>query len=660
MSVVEAYGRWPSPLSVGEVAAGRIARSGLASDGTFLYWLEARPQDGGRVVLMRAAPGSGATPVLPAGTSVRSKVHEYGGGAYCLVASGTPGSAPAVAYVDERDQRIYLWEPGDGEQGGTVTPLTPAPPEGERWAHGGLCATGEGRWVIAVREREFLDPPGRAPDRCLVWVALRRPAGGPPHSGELRGDRDFFGAGRPSPSGRWLAWTCWDHPQMPWDGSELWVGAIEERADGGLGITAPQRVDGGHDLWVSQPVWLSDDLLVYLSDREAWLTPWRWDRGELPCPLAVPRADFGGPDWQLGQCTLVALDHRRVGCVPRQEGMDRLAVLDVVTNQLQTLDQPCVSISALCAHRGGLAWLGATPVTPPAVWSFDAPEGAPAVVSAGAEPTIDPDDVSVAQPMTVTTESGRVVHALFYRPRNHSVRGPSQARPPLIVVCHGGPTGAADAGFDPAVQLFTTRGYAVVAVNYAGSSGYGRAYRRALEGGWGVVDVEDCAAVAAALAAQGRVDGRRMVTRGASAGGFSALACLVRTRVFAGAVSWYGVTDLESLAASTHDFESHYLDRLVGLLPEAADRYRERSPLHRVDDLAGAVLVLQGLDDRVVPPEQAVRLVGALRSRGVRCEYRGFAGEGHGFRQAATLQACYEAELAFYDEVLALGDLVGD
>jgi dipeptidyl aminopeptidase/acylaminoacyl peptidase len=330
-------------------------------------------------------------------------------------------------------------------------------------------------------------------------------------------------------------------------------------------------------------------------------------------------------------------------------------MLEIDGQRLTELVQPCVTVSSLCRHDGGVAWLGQTPETPGGVWWCRWPGeglGEAAVWVSGAPPPLGHDDVAVAEPISVVSASGRPVHANLYVPRRGGWEGPVGAAPPLIVVCHGGPTSSADAGFDPLVQMFTTRGYAVATVNYAGSTGYGRDYRRALDGQWGAADIDDCVEVARWLAARGRVDGERMAIRGGSAGGLTALGALVRSDAFAAAVSWYGVTDLIGLAAATHDFESRYTDRLVGPLPEAAAVYEERSPVNRVADITGAVLLLQGEDDPVVPAAQTRAMAEALSARGLRCQARYFAGESHGFRRADTLIACFADELRFYAEVL--------
>ena len=639
MSPVAPYGTWASPLAVAEVASQRVSRYALASDGTALYWLEGRPEEAGRVVLVRAEVGGVPAVVSPPATSIRSRVHEYGGGAWCLVPGGS--DRPSFAYVEERSQRVFAAS-GDAEP----IALTPEPPPGERWHHGGLAADPSGH-VLAIRERHI--------DTGVERSVIRLHPGAAGSEATLRAGRGFFGSLSPSPDGTRLAWVAWDHPNMPWDATELWVGGLAASDDPALESAVRVGADLLEGSSVDQPVWLDADTLALVADAGGWWQPWRWRSGGAPERICDLDAEFQGPAWGLGQHTIVALGPDLLGCVWRSGGTDHVGTLRT-DGALAELSQPCVTASALCAHVGGVAWLGQTPATPGGVWWSEVePTGggdASWIQVSGASAPLPVTDVSVAEPISVSSPGGRAIHGHLYPPRLSGWQGPEAAAPPLVVHCHGGPTASSDAGFDPMVQMFTTRGYAVATVNFAGSTGYGRAYRRSLDGQWGVADIDDCVAVARWLADSGRVDRGRMAIRGGSAGGLTALGALVRSDVFAAAVSWYGVTDLISLAATTHDFESRYTDRLIGPLPETASVYEERSPLNRVGEITGAVLLLQGEDDPVVPADQTRRMAEALTARGIRCEARYFEGESHGFRRADTLIACFEAELAFYADVL--------
>jgi dipeptidyl aminopeptidase/acylaminoacyl peptidase len=393
--------------------------------------------------------------------------------------------------------------------------------------------------------------------------------------------------------------------------------------------------------------------------------------------LTTAEAEFHGPDWALGQSTMVDLPDGRIVARMTSGGRDALVVIGPGGQASRpaprpaphSIPQPCVAISGLCAHGDGIAYIGTPPDGPPGVWTLTPGEAAePLEPATQREPAaadqlrprpaspLTPHDIAVGQPFTFEGRTGRQVHGLVYRPTLAGTVGPPDALPPLVVLCHPGPTGSVGAGFDIVVQYFSSRGFALAAVDYAGSTGYGRDYRRSLWGQWGVVDTQDCADAARFLAAEGQVDGTRMAVRGASSGGLTALNALADSEggTFAAAASWYGVSDLCALAASTHDFEARYLDRLVGPLPECRATYEARSPAGRADEINGAVLLLQGLDDRVVPPAQTERLHSALLAGGRRCTVRFFEEEGHGFRRAETLEACLKEELAFYQRELHL------
>jgi dipeptidyl aminopeptidase/acylaminoacyl peptidase len=629
------------------VARAKVSLSDLSSDGEALYWLESRPAEAGRVVLVRAG-AEGPRDHSPPEVSIRSRVHEYGGGAVCLMA-GNPG---AFAYVDQTDQRVWVCE-GAGD---APRALTAPAPEGERHHHGGLCSAPDGGWVLAVRE--ILPADGGRPRRSVVALPWH---GGP--ASTVAAGHDFFGSPSVHPDGDRLAVVAWDHPDMPWDASLLLVVPLTVRADGeALTLVArpPSVVAGGPAESVGQPAWGSDGALRFVSDRGGWWQPYvvtmagGGDVGaaaaRTPRRLAAEEAEFHGPDWVLSQSTTAELADATVVARMTRAGRDAVVALSPGGGAPVEIAQPCVSIAALCAHDGGFALIGSTPEDAVDVWLW---RGAGEVerVRPAAGRAVAPADVARAEPFSLTGRSGRPVHGSLYRPRPRSLGGgPDQAEtpPPLVVWCHGGPTAACSAGFDLTVQFFTTRGFAVACVDYTGSSGYGRAYRSALWGQWGVADAEDCLDAARHLAERGEADAGRMAVRGGSAGGMTALNALASGEGFAACTSLYGVTDLLALAATTHDFEAHYTDRLIGPLPEARARYVERSPVSRAGAMAGSVLLLQGTDDAVVPPAQAERMRDALLAAGAACELRFFEGEGHGFRRAETLTASLEAELASY------------
>jgi dipeptidyl aminopeptidase/acylaminoacyl peptidase len=627
----------------------------LCSDGTALYWLESRPEDNGRVVFVRAG-AEGLRDHSPAGVSIRSRVHEYGGGAVCLVPGGAGG---AFAYVDQSDQRVWLCngpEPASGSA--AARPLSPVAPEGSVYRHGGLSATADGRWVLAVREAHPDD--GRPPRRSIVALST---AGATPSESTLLDGHDFFGAPRVDAAGARLAVVVWEHPDMQWDASTLVVvplgraGSADRDDDALVATGVPWVVAGGPEESIGQPAWQRDGTLRFVSDRRGWWQPYLHpgtpEATDGPEPLTDVEAEFHGPDWALGQTTMA--DGPDGSLVARRTSEGRDAVVGLRAGAApDVVAQPCVSISALCAHGDGFALIGSTSDTPTNVWVVEPGtpprpvRPAPAFASA-----LRSADLAQAEPFTTTGRTGRAVHGTLYRPRPRP-RTPDETPPPLVTWCHSGPTSACQPGLDLTLQFFTTRGFAVACVDYAGSTGYGRAYRCALWGGWGVADSEDCLDAARHLADRGDVDPDRLAVRGGSAGGMTALNALAAGEGFKAVTALYAVTDLLSLAATTHDFEASYNDRLIGPLPAARDLYVERSPVTRATAMTGAVLLLQGTDDAVVPPAQAERMRDALAAAGTPCDLRFFEGEGHGFRRADTLTACLDAELAFYLEVLHL------
>ena len=526
-------------------------------------------------------------------------MHEYGGGAFC-VRGGT------VFFSNFDDQRLYRVDPGHAPR-----PLTPD--DGARYADGAVSP--DGGQLVCVRERHT--PDGVVNDLVALSTAIAGPLVG------VAAGRDFYAAPRMAPSGL-LAWLEWDHPNMPWDGTEL-------RVQGGGGPRA-----GGRDESVSQPRWAPDGALHWISDRTGW-----WNLYRSGQPLAPMDAEFAGPDWVFGQSTYAFLPGGRVAAA----WTGHLGVLGQ-----PALDLPYTEFSSVTAFGGKVAAIAASPATAPAVVVID-PATAAVTVVRRSRPDPDPGYLSTPRPIAFPTTGGRTAHARFYPPANRDCEGPPGELPPLVVTSHGGPTSQASTALELRTQFWTSRGIAVVDVDYGGSSGYGRAYRQQLAGQWGVVDVDDCVAAARFLAGTGDVDDRRMVIRGSSASGLTTLLALTRG-VFAAGASLYGVVDLAAMVTDTHKFEARYLDGLVGPWPEAADVYRDRSPITHADDLSAPLIIFQGLDDRVVPAAQAEVLVAALRRAGLPFAYLTFAGEAHGFRRAETIQRVVEAELSFYGQVL--------
>ena len=618
------FGTWRSPVTTDLIVGQTIGLGGLSVAGGRIYWLESRPMEGGRTVLVGRALDGRETELTPAPFNVRSRVHEYGGGAYAVGDAG-------IAFVNFADQRLHFISGADA-----IGALTPA----GACRYGDLAFDPAAARLYAVQEDHTSVGEAR---NSLVAVALDGGAA----IAELVGGHDFFAYPRPSPDGRHLAWISWDHPNMPWDGSDLWCAEIA--ADGGLG--APRHVAGGAAESIFQPEWSPDGVLHYVSDRSGWWNLYA-EAGQQPDEhraLAPMAAEFGLPLWQFAMTSYRFLADGRLVCRFNDGGISRLAYLD--DGSFKDIPSPYASGSVPFELDDRLIMIGAGPRRAAEVGAVDPATGMTKLLKASATATFDPDDISVGEAITFASTGGRISHAFFYAPVNKDFEAPADERPPLIVKSHGGPTGASDIALSLQIQYWTSRGFAVVDVNYGGSTGYGRAYRALLDGQWGVVDVDDCVAAARGLGETGRVDGERLIIRGGSAGGYTTLSALAFRDVFRAGASHYGIGDLMALARDTHKFESRYLDRLIGPLPAAQALYEARSPIHATGGLDCPVIFFQGLEDKVVPPNQAELMVKALDGKGVAVAYVTFPGEGHGFRAAANISRALEAELYFYGRV---------
>jgi len=605
----------------------KISASNLRSLGSDLFWIEGRPELGGRRLVVRWSDGGTPEIISPGDLSLSSRVHEYGGGEMAVV----DHDGPLVVGVRASDQALVAFRPGDRAEA-----VLCAPTAGR--ALGDLAPVPGAPWVLAVSEEGV----GGRTERSVVAVSLNHQ---PPIT--IREGRDFFAGAKVAPGGDALVWSCWDHPAMPWEASEVWWAPVVDEASMTLG--EPIKLAGGPDGPAGYPAFDDDGSVVMIAEIEGWARPVRWRPGGPLEGLGEEGVEFGCPLWVLGEVQLVAGGGHLVA-VEHRDGLTR--VVDVGDGSSLPLDLEATAVSGLALASGDVAWLGPTPTRLGAVarmrrWGA----GERTVIPLGPRSPLDDRDVSLPVAVAAEGGDGRRIHGLLYRPSSNIATGPEGVAPPVVVFCHGGPTGQARAGFDATIQLLTSRGFAVVAANYAGSTGYGAAYRHRLDGAWGIADVADCVDLVAWLGALGEVDPDRAAIRGSSAGGFTALLG-VTTGAFRGAVSWYGVANLLTLAESTHDFESHYLDTLVGPLPSAVGRYVERSPVSRAEEMTGAVLLLQGLDDPVVPPEQAETMTAALRARGQEVELITFEGESHGFRRLETLVAAFDAEIAFYERHL--------
>jgi dipeptidyl aminopeptidase/acylaminoacyl peptidase len=600
-----------------------------------VWWAEARPADGGRVVVVRRDAAGTVSDVLPAGWSARTRVHEYGGTAWLPLPDG------ALAFANWADQRLYRLDAGAD----TPVPLTPEPsePAALRYADPVLAPGGNELWWV----RESHSEGGVS--RALVAVPLSGAAADDPAAvREIVGGSDFLASPRPSPDGRRIAWIAWDHPRMPWDGTELRVGELGE--DGTVAKTA--TILGGESESVLQPEWRDADTLYVVSDRSGWWNLYRLlAAGGEPEPLCPRAEEFAQPLWMLGQQTYLPLEDGRLVV---QHGTDTVALglLDPATGKLTDLALPYTLFGGTMSVTGGtVLTTAASPVEAASVIAVDLASGTASLLRESLADPPDPAYLPAPRSITVPGPGERDVHAHVYPPTSPDAVAPAGELPPYVVFVHGGPTSHSPAILDLEKAYFTSRGIGVVDVNYGGSTGYGRAYRERLRRQWGVVDVEDCVAVVQALVRDGLADGARLAIRGGSAGGWTTLAALTTTDAFAAGTSYYGVAELIQFTEDTHDFESRYIDGMVGTLPGDRDVYIERAPLSHVDQLSCPVLLLQGLEDQVVPPLQAELFVEALRRKGIPHAYLAFEGEQHGFRRQETVIAALEAELSFYGQV---------
>ncbi len=624
---VAPYGSWRSPVTTELLVESAVRLADPIVDGGDLYWVEGRPAGGGRQMVVRRAADGTVTDVLPDGFAARTLVHEYGG--LCVAARGG-----VLVFSNHADQRLYRLEPGRAPR-----PLTPEPAEPAALRYAAPVLTPDGAWVLCVRERH-----GATVANDLVAV----PAGGDGAVRVVADGHDFYGTPALSPDGTRVAWCTWDHPQMPWDATELWEAELGRGASPGT----VRLVAGGPGESVTQPRYSPAGVLHFASDRSGWWNLYADDGEPGGRELAPAEAEFASPDWVFGLASYALLGSGAVVASWTSGGESHLGVLESGHDAFEPIETGYCVLSAIRAAGSGVVALAASADAAAALVEIEIPSGRTEVVRASRQSAIPPGCISRPRHVELASADGRNVHALVYQPVNDAFAGPPGERPPLVVSVHGGPTSASSPALDYSVQYWTSRGFAVASVDYGGSSGYGRSYRQRLTGRWGIVDVADCEHVARALASAGEVDPRRLVIHGGSAGGFTVLCAAAFGEVFAAGASYFGVADLAALARETHKFESRYLDGLVGPWPEARDVYEARSPLFHVERIRTPLVVFQGLEDAVVPPAQAESIVAALRTAGVPVAYIAYEGEQHGFRRAASIKRTAEAELSFYGQVL--------
>jgi len=603
-------GSWESPITAQSIASGAVLFSELflAPQGT-LYWLERRPQEKGRVALLSWNEEEGEKELLPKEFNVRTRVHEYGGGALLV-------DEERVFFVNDADQQVYCLERGKIRQ---VTRNANA-----RFADG--RASGSSLFYV-------MEEHGDEVVNSIVRIDSETGS-----VEKIAEGQDFYACPRISPDGRTLAYLCWNHPNMPWDGTELRTLDLETGAE--------NRIAGGASESIATPSWSPQGDLYYLSDRSNW---WNLYRTGNSHPLFPMEAEFSLPQWVFGQ-TLYGFDRDQIACSYIVNGTSFFGV-GKPGKQLKLLDLPYTAATYVSVQPGKMAFIASSPEEPPSILLFEINEGKERVIKRVKLP-FPRGFLAKPQNLSFPSGSGRVAHAFYYPPTNPYFQGLEGEKPPLLVHCHGGPTAYDPPSYNSNALYWTSRGFAYMTVNYGGSAGYGRAYRDLLKGQWGVVDVEDSARAALYCVEMGLADPKRLAIEGGSSGGYTTLEALCQTRVFQVGADHFGVSDLERLALDTHKFESHYLDRLIGPYPEKKALYQERSPVDHVERLGSAAIIFQGDEDAIVPPSQSEEIYESLLARNIPTAYLLYKGEQHGFRRAENIQRTYEAQLYFFSKIL--------
>lgn len=618
------YGSWQSPITTDLIVSESIRLGQATLQGRDTYWIEGRPSEGGRNVIVKRDATGAVADLIPLPFNARTRVHEYGGGDYVVDGS-------TVYFSNFADQRLYRVTPGS-----TPQPITPA--TNRRYADA-IVDQPRARLICVCEDHTNAE---REAANMLVGLPLN----GTDDAHVLVAGNDFYATPSLSPDGSQLAWLTWNHPNMPWDGCELWVGTLDANGY----VVRAELVAGGPEESIFQPRWSPDGVLYFISDRSGWWNIYRWRTGQVQS-LHPLDAEFGVPQWVFGLSTYAFVSPERIVCSYSGKDGSHLAFLDTSNGQLTPIEISYTSVGSIQATSDRVLFIGASPTAFPAVVELDLASGQTTALRASGNVALDQAYIAVPQFIEFPTEHAQTAYGYYYAPRNPNYQAPADELPPLLVISHGGPTSATSSALSLSIQFWTSRGLAVLDVDYGGSSGYGRAYRERLKGQWGIVDVDDCVNGAKYLVERGLVDGKRLAIRGGSAGGYTTLCALTFRDIFSAGASHYGVSDLAGLAKDTHKFESRYLFGLVGPYPEREDLYYQRSSINFASRIACPVIFFQGSEDKVVPPEQAESMVEALRSNKVPVAYLLFEGEQHGFRRAENIKRALEAELYFYSKV---------
>lgn len=626
---ISPYGSWKSPLTSDRIVSESIKIGQIILDRDQIYWIESRPTEGGRSAIVQMTQDGSREILTPQPLNVRTRVHEYGGAPY-LVAKGV------IYFSNFSDQRLYRQTAGK-----TPEPLTP--PENLFYTDGEYDQNHNR--LICIREDHTTSD--REPINTIVSIPLDSTDASHPGSILVSGN-DFYASPRLSPNGNQLAWLTWNHPNMPWDGTKLWIADIQQ--DGTL--SPANCVAGGLDESIFQPEWSPDGILHFVSDRTGWWNLYRLEEKRVH-PLCPMDAEFGLPQWVFGQRLYDFESSSDIICAYTQKGMWYLARLNTPKGTLETFDLPYTDFGNILVRGSQVFCTASSPSHPHSIVQLDLNSHQIKTLRQSIDFSIEETYVSVPTAIEYPAKDGHTAHAFYYPPHNADFQGTEGELPPLMVKSHGGPTGAASTALNLMIQYWTSRGFAVLDVNYGGSTGYGRTYRERLNGQWGVVDVDDCVSVVQYLIEQGKADASRVTITGGSAGGYTTLCALTFRDCFTGGSSYYGVSDLEALVLDTHKFESRYLDRLVGPYPERKDLYDQRSPIYFTNQLSCPLILFQGLEDKVVPPNQAEKMFEAVKAKGLPVAYVAFEGEQHGFRRSENIKQVLDNELYFYAKIFA-------